>query len=174
MSSGRSSITLGAWVAALAVFAGGLALVAAANRSLAGARVRIEKRTQELNALRAIERRLRRYESALNEVESRQPPPPTPVQAVVTNALPVAGFEFRPLAATNTIPAWSLRMWEVSAKSVSIDAAMRAVRELDSVWPRWVLADLQVRAGAEAGTGRVTLRVESVARQDPGGSSQPR
>jgi len=162
-----------AWVAALAVFAAGIALAAVANREMAAARARIERRTQELRALRAIEARLRRYESALKEVGDRQPGPPAAPQAILTNAIPAASFEYRTVAATNTVASWSLRAVEVSGKTVALDAAMRAIRELDSVWPRWVLVDLQIRSSADPGNGRVTMRFESIARQDSSGSSAP-
>ena len=174
MNSGPHKATQIAWAAALAVFAAGVALLTVSSRDLNGARIRIERRMQELRALREIESRLIRYESALRDVEARQPGPPPALQAIVTNAIPSAAIDFRPLAATNTIPAWSLRAMEVSGKALQLEEAMHAIRELDSVWPRWVLVDLQVRASAEPGSGRVTMRFESIARQDGSDSAPPR
>jgi hypothetical protein len=155
-----------AWIAALVFFAAGVALLMVANRDLAGARGRIEKRNQERLALREIESRLDRYESALRDVEGRQPGTPAGLQAIVTNAMPGIPLEFRPVPATNAVAGWSVRSIEVTGKAVPLDGAMRTVRELDSVWPRWVLVDLQIRSSAEAATGRVTMRFETVARQD--------
>jgi len=154
------------WIAAGIALAAGLALTARTAGRLGEARERLDRKIEEVAAIRAIEERAAPYRAAQEAFARLAPPPGGELPELIAREFDPHKPDDAPEFRRESAPGWAIRQREIVFSDVPFEKVGRFLQAAESLRPPWRLVKGMLRPSAgTAGAGQCVLLLEALERK---------